>query len=109
LRYGLRVGEKRPGDLMIPTRLGSVIRHGADIRTRWARGTVDLLESESLMRALAASAKGSILPFLFIPDEATNDAWYVRHSGDFELAYPDLDVREVPFAVEEVASGPPNG
>jgi hypothetical protein len=110
LKYGLRVGRNRPGDVEIQTRLGSVIRHGAQIRRRWARGQVDLIEAESLMRAQEASAKGSLLPFLFIPDEATNDAWFVRHlANDWSLTYPNYDVREVPFGVEEVSSGPPNG
>lgn len=110
LRYGLQVGRFRPGDIEIRTRLGSVIRHGAQIRTRWARGVVNLIESETLMRALESSAKGSLLPFLFIPDEASNDAWFVKfQANDFSLAYPDIDVREVPFAVEELSSGPPNG
>lgn len=110
LKYGLQVGRTRPGDVEIRTRLGSVIRHGAQIRTRWAMGKVDLIESETLMRTLEASAKGSRLPFLFIPDEGANDAWLVRfRANDWSLTYPDYDVREVPFAVEEVSSGPPNG
>jgi hypothetical protein len=110
LKYGLKMGRRRPGDVEIKTRLGSIIRHGADIRTRWATGSIDVIESEALLKALDASAKGSLLPFLFIPDEATNDAWFVRFtSNEFSITIPNYDVREIPFSVEEVSSGPPNG
>lgn len=110
LKYGLKLGRRRPGDVEIKTRLGSIIRHGADIRTRWAVAEIDVIASETLLKQLDASAKGSLLPFLFVPDEATNDAWFVRFkSGEFSLTYPDIDVREIPFSVDEVSSGPPNG
>lgn len=110
LRYGLQVGRKRPGDVQIATRLGSLIKHGAQIRTRWARGEVNLIEDESMLKALEASAKGSLLPFLFIPDEVTNDAWFVSLvANDFAVSLPDYDVRAVPLAFEELSGGPPNG
>lgn len=110
LKYGLTVGRRRPGDTEIMTRLGSALRYGAQIRTRWARGMVDLEDDEALMRTLEASAKGVVLPFVFIPDEASNDAWLVKFaSNDWALTYPNYGVREVPVAFEELSGGPPNG
>lgn len=110
LKYGLEMGRLRPGDIEARTRLGSLNRVTAGIRTRWARGVVDIIEAEDLMRDLEASAQGTQLPFLFIPDENTNDAWFVTYTAnDFRMRYPDYDVREVPFAVEEVSNGPING
>lgn len=110
LKYGLTVGRRRPGDVEIMTRLGSALRYGAQIRTRWAKGVVDLEDDEALLRTLEASAKGVVLPFLFIPDEASNDAWLVKFAAnDWALSYPNYGVREVPLALEEISGGPPNG
>jgi hypothetical protein len=110
LKYGLQMGRNRPGDVEIRTRLGSVIRHGAQIRTRWAQGVVDDIANEPLLKGLELSSKGSLLPFLFIPDENQNDAWFVTfRANDFSIGYPDIDVRAIPFAVEELSGGPPNG
>lgn len=110
LKYGLEQGRRRPGDIQIQTRLGSIVRHGSQIRTRWAKGVVDLIENEATLKQLEASAKGAILPFLFIPDEAVNDAWLVSFAAnDFRWSYPDYDVRPIPLAFEELSGGPPNG
>jgi hypothetical protein len=110
LRYGLEMGRRRPGDTLLQTRGGSIIRHGYQIRTRWARGEVNLIENEDLLKRLEANAKGAILPFVFIPDEAVNDAWYVSFAAnDFKWGYPDYDVRPIPLAFEEISGGPPNG
>lgn len=110
LKYGLQLGRLRPGDITMRTRLGGVSRHGAQIRIRTALGQVDHEDQQDLLEQLEASAKGSVLPFLFIPDEAVNDAWWVTFKeNDFSVAYPNIDVREIAFAVEELSIGPPNG
>jgi hypothetical protein len=110
LRYGLEMGRRRPADIVIPTRGGSLIKHGYQIRTRWAKGEVNLVENEATLKQLEANAKGVQVPFLFIPDEATNDAWYVSFAAnDFKWGYPDYDVRPIPLAFEELSGGPPNG
>lgn len=109
LKYGLKVGETRPGDTLLTTRLGSTLRSGAQIRTRWARGIVDLEADELTMRSLYASARGSILPMVLIPDEAKNDAWLVYLSSSLEVNYPDYGIRPVPLAFDEISGGPPNG
>lgn len=109
-KYGLQLGRLRPGDVEMRTRRGSVIRHGAQIRTRTAQGSVDLDTLEPVLRGLEESSKGSLLPFLFIPDEATNDAWWVTfRANDFAVTYANIDVREIAVAFEELSSGPPNG
>lgn len=110
LKYGLAVGRHRPGDTTHVTRLGSALRSGVKIRTRWARGVVDLEEDEALMRNLEASAEGTIHPLILIPDEVVNDAWLVHYAAsDFQLTYQNYSVREVPVSFEEQSSGPPNG
>lgn len=109
LRYGLRTGRNRPGDVSITTRLGSVLTYPAAIRTRWAEGETGLLEDAPLRHDLEASTQGLVLPFLFIPDENTNSAWWVRHrANDYQVEIPDLDGRLIPFRVDEVSSGPVN-
>jgi hypothetical protein len=110
LRYGLAFGILWPGRIVLTTRLGSKVLHDAGIRMRTATGVVNLAEDEALLRELEANARGSLLPFLFVPDEGTNDAWYVRfRADDFTWSFPDIDVTEIPIAVEELAMGPPNG
>lgn len=108
--YGWQTGRKRPGEVTVTTRLGTVIKHSAGIRTRWARGAVNLEADESMLRALDAGADGSRLPFMLIPDEAVNDAWFVRlATSEFSVTVPNIDVREVPLAFDELSMGPPNG
>lgn len=110
LRYGLQLGRLRPSDTVIRTRGGSLIKHGFQIRTRTARGVITDVDSQSLLESLEASAKGQILPFLFIPDEAVNDAWLVSFDeANFSVGYPDYDVRDMGFQVTELSGGPPNG
>jgi hypothetical protein len=110
LKYGLRRGRKRPGDVEHVTRSGTVLRSGANIRTWWARGLADLEEDETLHRNLEASAKGSLIPFVFIPDENTNEAWFGRFaSNDFEIGLSNYSLREFPFQFDQMSSGPPNG
>jgi hypothetical protein len=110
MKYGLRLGHKRPGDIEIQTRLGSIIRHNAKIRQRTAEGEVDWQPSEAMLRQLDANAEGANTPFLFIPDEATNDAWFVTFkSSEFWVRYEDVDVRMIALSFLEVSNGPPNG
>lgn len=107
--YGWKVGEVRQGEAISVTRLGSVNQHTQEIRTRWAEGTVTLLEDEALMASINRSAKASNLGHLLIPDEAQNDAWFVRSVTPYEKGYPDIDVRVTPVRFEEMSTGPING
>lgn len=108
--YGWQTGRKRPGEVTVTTKLGTVIKHSADIRTRWAKGVVNLSADETMLKAIDAGAWGSYLPFMLIPDEAVNDAWFVRFSSsDFSVSVPNFDVRDIPLAFDELSSGPPNG
>jgi hypothetical protein len=107
--YNWTVGEVRQGEVVIPTRLGSINQHTQEIRTRWAEGQVTLLEDEALMASINRSAKGSNRGHLLIPDEAVNDAWFVRSVTPYQKGYPDIDVRVTPIRFEELSTGPING
>jgi len=109
VRYGWEVGRNRPGEITIETRLGTILKHTAELRTRYAQGVVNLLEDEDLLDSLDSSAKGSNIPYLLIPDEGVNDAWYVRQSSPYRKGYPDIDVRETPLRFDELSNGPVNG
>lgn len=110
LLYGLELGVRRPGDVIIRTRLQSLVKLPQQIRTRWAKGALSLEEIVPFMVQLEKSAQGPINSFVFIPDEAQNDAWYVSFdSDDFSVGYPDYGVRAMPFRVTELSGGPPNG
>jgi hypothetical protein len=103
------VGRRRPADITIETRGGHVLKHSYGVRTRLAKGTVDLIEDEADISGMDLKANGSVLPFLLVPDEATNDAWFVRQTTEYAKAYPDFDVRATSLTFEELSSGPPNG
>jgi hypothetical protein len=110
LRYGLQFGTIRPGRTVMTTRLGTKLIHDAGIRQRTAKGLVDLREDEDTLRSLEANARGSLLPWLFIPDETINDAWYVRFQNDeYTWTYPTYDVSEIPITIEELSPGPADG
>ena len=109
VKYGWEVGRLRPADIDISTRAGSVINVPYGIRTKWAQGVVDLHEDESLLSELDLSAKGKTFPMLFIPDEATNEAWFARQVNPYTKRYPNIDVRETPLRFEELSCGPVNG
>ena len=109
-QYGFQRGRTRPGDITITTRGGSTIRHSFDIRTRWASAVVDLVDDMASLMALEANSRGQYAPFLFIPDEAQNDAWFVTlDTKNFSVTVPNIDVRTIPLRFEELSSGPPNG
>lgn len=110
LRYGLELGSKRPTRTVIVTRLGSKLIHDTGIRQRTARGIANLKEDEDRHRTLELAAAGQLHPFLFIPDENVNDAWWVRfQSDDWRWTYPDYDIAEFRFEFEELSPGPPLG
>lgn len=110
LRYGLTLGVLRPGRNIITTRLGSRILYDPEIRQRIATGVVRLDDDELLLRELDAGSRGMRKPFLFIPDEGVNDAWWVTQTADeFAVTYPNLDETEIPLALEELSMGPPQG
>jgi hypothetical protein len=110
VQYGLELSHTRPGDIQIKTRMGSDITNRAEIKVRSADGTVDLVTAATLMKSVDAAAQGFNFPFLFIPDEETNDAWFVKlKSVEFKTRHTNVDVNEVPVSFIEVSSGPPNG
>lgn len=107
--YGPTFGVSRPGNTIIQTRLGSVMVHDAGIRTRFAEFTFTLDEDMAMWRALEQSAKGPVLPFLFIPFADTNDSWWVRLPDGFKAQFVEPGYTDVPLRFEELSSGPPNG
>lgn len=109
VKYGWERGRFRPADIEIPTRGGSLLYHSFGVRTKWAQGVVDLHEDETMLSSLDLSAKGKTLPMLFIPDEATNEAWFARQSTPYSVGIPNIDVRETKLRFDEVSCGPVNG
>lgn len=60
------------------------------------------------VRALARDARGRARPFVFIPDPAVNDAWYVRLGVSAQSVTRYLmNVSQVPIAFQEVSRGLP--
>ncbi|MGE3175924.1 MAG: hypothetical protein AB7O32_00525 [Vicinamibacterales bacterium] len=103
------VGIDRPGNVALRTRLGTVIVHDAGIRVRSVDATFDLAEDAPVWRGLERSAKGEALPFLFIPDDTQNDAWWVRLDPSFRERSGLPGFMSLPRRMTELSSGPPNG
>jgi hypothetical protein len=71
-----------------------------------ARGLVNREASRSAIEGLWASAKGRNIPWLIIPDQAVNEAHYVRFVADaqnYRRVIPNAT--EMPIEVEEVSMG----
>jgi len=109
VKYGFQVGATRPGEVRIPTRGGVILKHSQALRTRWAEGVVDLQEDEAMLAALDLGAHGDFYPFLFVPDEAVAEGWWVHQTVPFAKAYPTIDVREHKLRFEELVNGPVDG
>jgi hypothetical protein len=87
---------------------GSLLRYNKRVLINGAVGRVDLDEDRDLMVQIDQESNGSIVPFVFIPHEDVNEAWYVQARPEsFALAYTNPQVTEMPFEVEEVSEGPP--
>lgn len=104
----VRFGVDRPGGVVIQTRLGSLIQHESGIRSRWAEGTMRLEEDAPLYRSLEKAARGSLLPFPFVPFVDVYDAWWVHWPSAFteRMRSP---FTEIPIRFQEISNGPPNG
>lgn len=88
------------------TFLGSDLVYDTGIRQRRASGRVLRDGARAAITALWESAKGDVLPFLLVPDQSVNDAWYVRFvSGDQRYARVGPNATEMPIDVEEVSMG----
>jgi hypothetical protein len=71
-----------------------------------ARGLVNRESSRSAIEGLWASAKGRNIPWLLIPDQAVNEAHYVRFVTDAQ-SYRRIipNATEMPIEVEAVSMG----
>jgi hypothetical protein len=86
---------------------GSSLKYNKRILINGAAGRVDLDTDRDLMSQLDHESAGTIVPFVFIPHEDENEAWYVQNTGEFSKAYANPGITEMPFVVEEVSEGPP--
>ena len=87
---------------------GSTLMYNKGYRVRRASGRVMRETDRQTLLALAQSAQGRNIPFLFIPDVDVNDAWYVRLSSNTLRALKRMrNVTEVPIEVEDVSMGLP--
>jgi hypothetical protein len=106
----LKLGAKyQPTRLQIRHRTwgASHLQYDKRIRIRTAKGMLDLRSDEATMRRLEAEAIGGYHPFLFIPDEDVNEAWYVQLvPGSFSYSLQTHGVTQMPFEVQEISSGP---
>lgn len=106
VRYG---GEEQEGRLFLaqPTEVGIETLYDLfDVR-RAFNGQFGFQQSETdALRALWRSARNRILPWLLIPDENVNDAWFVRFEDDaFSRVQETVGFQTHPFRVRELSRG----
>lgn len=104
-RPGARFGEDHP-DFAITTEMESILRYDSGIRIRWARGPLVLDTDRAVIYALWQALKGRNVPFVFVPDLAVNDGWYVhmeRPTIEWARTAPGLSPHE--FGVRELSMG----
>ncbi len=107
LKWGLKLSPSR-GVIRHKTFGGSLLQYNKRIQIRSCSASVDWEEDRALFRQLEQEASGQVVPFLFIPDEAENDAWYVQLSGDsFHERPTNPGIIEMPIEMVEVSPGPP--
>jgi hypothetical protein len=95
------------------TEYGKRLQYGLGVRTRLFSGEALLYQDRNAIRTLRRAAKGTLLPWLFIPDEDENDALLAQFadgddgSEEYQWVHPDLSggIVDMPVAVEEVQSG----
>lgn len=106
VRYG---GEDQEGRLFLaqPTEVGIETLYDLfDVR-RAFNGQFGFRQTETdALRALWRSARNRIQPWLLIPDEDVNDAWFVRFEDDaYSRTAETIGFNTHPFRVRELSRG----
>jgi hypothetical protein len=102
-------GILRPGNSVMPTRLGSEVHDDQGIRTLYYDMTFTLEEDIALWRAVDMSSKGAILAFPLVPDVEVNQAIWARCPDPFHARRGVPGFAGIPRRFVEVSGGPPNG
>ncbi len=107
LKWGLKLSPAR-SVIRHKTFGGSLLQYHKRVQVRSCAASVDLQSDQELWTQLEQEASGQVVPFLFIPDEAVNDAWYVQLQGDsFSQRPTNPGIIETPLEMVEVSPGPP--
>lgn len=87
---------------------GTLLQHNKRVRMRRAMAQIDLDADRASLEQLHQECMGGIKPFLFIPDEAENDAWLATLMPEsFATKFSSPEITHMPLSIEEVSSGPP--
>jgi len=111
VKWGYSEQEKQPV-IEHRTEYGRRLVYNLGVRARYFSGTAILFTDRDALRTLHREARGSLIPFLLIPNESENDALLVQWREDTrteqnEFITPDNadGVTEMPVAFEEVNAG----
>lgn len=102
-------GIDRPGDSVMPTRLGSEVYDSQNIRRQSYEMTFGLEADIALFRTLDMSSKGAILAFPLVPNVEENRAIWARTPEPFSARRGDPGLANIPRRFVEVSGGPPEG
>lgn len=104
---GVELTDSYPAEIITTFSL-SKQKYEKGIRLRGASGLVRKPADSDTVMSLVRSAKGPIVPFLFIPDNSVNDAWYVALSPDtVRRLRQTTKLTPVQIAFEELSMGLP--
>lgn len=107
VRYGVEEIEEH-GIIVQETVLGVETVYDLGGKRRSFVGEFGLIDSEANeLLTLHRSARGRVLPWLLVPDEAVNDAWIVRFEGPVSRTRDNPNHNVFPFRVRELSRGLP--
>jgi hypothetical protein len=105
ISWGASEKEERPVIENVTDYLVSTI-YDLGVTRRSLAGTLDTTDvGLAAVRAWWQNTRGRARPFLLIPDESVNDAWFVRWAGDLDPTLQINDRNTIPMDFQEVSRG----
>lgn len=109
IRWNFTIAERHP-TLEQRTEYGKRLQYDFGVRVRRFEGLPFLYEDRADLRRLRRRARGSLIPWVLIPDGDLNDALLVQfsdeeHAERYEFHDGTDGVVDMPVAVEEVHAG----
>jgi hypothetical protein len=105
ISWGAKRKDERPLIENVTDYLVSTI-YDLGVTRRSLAGDVDTTDAGlALIRSWWEDTRGRARPFLLIPDESVNDAWFVRWGGSLDPTLQITDRNTIPLDFQEVSRG----
>lgn len=87
------------------TFFGKTLKFDKAVRQRAASLALRTIEDQAVIAAAEEAAHGKVVPWVFVPDEDVNDAWFVEFES-VDWSYIDGAQRPASASVREISMGP---